>query len=557
MAKLDKSLFLGFVAGASLSLLVFFLAHSTRPSPAPSPNKKMAVEGEGVSLTEEALRQKVSTELVPSENDEYQILRRGLENWLGDQLFEKEAKARGLGLNDLVTKEIWSRVRVSDREALEDYNRNRAAYPQSFEEVKEPILRQLRQAAYEKAKSDYLGQLKEKYKVKVGLAKPKSFVEGLALPSTAPKPAESAAIPGANGPSLPPPSRGPEGAPVTMIEFADFHCSYCKQVAPTVQKILQNYGDKIRLIFRHFPLSSTPGEGSFLTHEAAACAHEQGKFWEFYDKVFGLDHHPEAAEVDNLAQGMGLNMAQFKGCVSGHKYQSLLEKDRSDGAAQGVDGTPAFFINGQKVAGAYPYEYFANRIDSILNPGKANPAPAAPPPAPKFVTFNDLDGKPSLGPKDAPITLVEFSDFHCPYCQKVEPTLDQLMKNYPNKIQRVWRHYPLPMHQGSEHTHEASQCAAEQGKFWEYHDKLFASDSRDDATLLRLAAEIKLSKKKFGKCLTSGKYKDLIQKEISKGAEAGVQGTPAIFVNGQLVAGAYPYEYFSQMVQRELAKAKS
>ena len=191
-------------------------------------------------------------------------------------------------------------------------------------------------------------------------------------------------------------------------------------------------------------------------------------------------------------------------------------------------------------------------------PAKDNASSGSGESEPPAVSFEDLDGKPSQGPKNAPVTIVEFSDFHCPFCKKVAPTLDSLLKNYPGKIRRVWRHYPLAMHQGAEHTHEAAACAEEQGKFWEYHDRLFETfgGARDDAALVRLAAELKLKKNKFEKCLQGGRTRDKIEKDIARGNQAGVTGTPAVFVNGRLVSGAYPYEYFEGLVKNELKKAK-
>ena len=364
------------------------------------------------------------------------------------------------------------------------------------------------------------------------------------------------------------PSKGSEAAPVTIQEFADFHCGFCKKAAPTMQQILQNYPGKVRLVFHHHPLSTTPGEGSYLTHEAAVCAQEQGKFWEFHDAVFALSDSPREADLHQIASQIRLNANQFSRCLKSGKARKFLDGELAEAKNKGIDGTPTFYVNEQKVDGAYPYEHFVQLIEGILNPGsaaamaagKAEAVPAQPavPFPPPIVKFDDLEGKPSLGAKNAPVTIVEFSDFHCPFCQKVTPTIEQLMKNYEGKIRRVWRHYPLAMHAGAERTHEASQCAAEQNKFWEYHDKLFETlgGARDDQALTQLAKDTKLDEKKFDKCLTSGKYKDFIQKEIEKGNASGVRGTPAFFVNGQLVSGAQPYEKFEQIVKSELAKNK-
>ncbi|HLD49685.1 MAG TPA: DsbA family protein [bacterium] len=184
----------------------------------------------------------------------------------------------------------------------------------------------------------------------------------------------------------------------------------------------------------------------------------------------------------------------------------------------------------------------------------APPPPQAPPPTRANVTFDDLDGRPSNGPANAKITLVEFSDFHCPFCKRVGPSLVDLQKNFPGQVRRVWRHFPLAMHVGAQQTHEASECAFEQGKFWEYHDKLFETlgQPRDPAALVKIAEDLKLNKSKFEKCLTTEKYKDRVLKDIAKGSQSGVSGTPAVFVNGQIVEGSQPYQTFEQIVKSKL-----
>ena len=355
-----------------------------------------------------------------------------------------------------------------------------------------------------------------------------------------------------------PPSRGPQNAPVTLEEFADFHCGFCKKLDPVLRQILQKYPDKVRLVFRHFPLAVTPGSGSFLTHEAASCAADQGKFWEFHDAVFDFSGTPQEKDLYDFARANGLDRDRFETCVKGGKFREAIQADAGEGAKRGVEGTPTVFVNGRAAAGAYPQDYYAGLIESALHPEKAPPPAPAGKAAPisEAVAFDDLEGKPWMGEKNAPVTLVEFSDFHCPFCRKVAPTLDLLMKNYPGKIKRVWRHYPLEMHAGAHRTHEASACAAEQDKFWPYHDKLFQTFGapRGDASLKALAKDAGLNPKKFAKCLESGRTRDFIDKEIARGNQAGVHGTPAVFVNGHLVSGAYPYDYFDRLVKKELEK---
>lgn len=568
----SKTFWAGLVVGILAALGGIILVRTGGPVP----QRAVLAEIQGEALTQEALRRRVGPFLIPVENDEYRVFQQGVEEWVQNRLLEKEAKAEGVALEELYRKEIWSRVQVSYETVLRHYNQHRELYPnQSLDQIVPFVTQELRNQEYVRVKEEYLKGLRKKYQVKVYLKKPASFVEGLALPPSPgarPVPAEGQGIPPA--PAFPKPaeigkglfpSKGPENAAITLMEFSDFHCPFCKRIAPTLEKVLANYPGKVRLVFRHYPLSQTPGAGSFLTHEAAACAHEQGKFWEFHDAVFASEKPPQEADLETIAQKLGLDLPKFQDCLKGGKFASQVESDRVEGNRKGVQGTPTVFVNDQVVAGALPYEYFTNVIEGILDPSKAkpsaalpNPVPGPQPGVPSAVRFDDLEGRPAIGPKNAPITLVEFSDFYCPFCKRATPTIEQLMKNYEGKIRRIWRHYPLSFHVGSERVHEASECAYEQGKFWQFHDKVFEKQGSplDDPALLDLAKEVGLNKKKFEKCLKGGKYKDLIQKDISKGNQAGVNGTPAFFVNGQLVSGAQPYENFDRIVKSELVHSQ-
>jgi protein-disulfide isomerase len=163
---------------------------------------------------------------------------------------------------------------------------------------------------------------------------------------------------------------------------------------------------------------------------------------------------------------------------------------------------------------------------------------------------------PSKGPDAAPITIVEFSDFECPYCVRAEPTVKQLLEAYPGKIKLVYRDFPLPMHTHAPKAAEASHCAADQGKYWEMHEKLFANSQKlAVADLKGYAKDLKLDTAKFDKCLDSGEKAALVEKNRKAGEEAGVSGTPAFFINGRSISGAQPLDAFKTIVDQEL-KAK-
>lgn len=190
----------------------------------------------------------------------------------------------------------------------------------------------------------------------------------------------------------------------------------------------------------------------------------------------------------------------------------------------------------------------------------------AKPEAPRIdVTYAPDD--PVRGPKEAPVTIVEFTDFQCPFCQRSQATLQQVEKAYPDQVKLVARCYPLPFHNRAKPAAEAALCAKEQGKYWEYRDLLFdvspASPaagqherSLSDDDFRRFAKELHLNQKKFEQCLAENRYEARIAKDIADGQRFGVSGTPAFFVNGQPIVGAQPYDNFKSAIEDALAKSK-
>ncbi len=164
---------------------------------------------------------------------------------------------------------------------------------------------------------------------------------------------------------------------------------------------------------------------------------------------------------------------------------------------------------------------------------------------------------PTRGPADAKVTIVEFSDFQCPYCSRAEESVDQVMTNYAGKVRIVFRHYPLPFHKEAPKAAEASACADEQGKFWDMHKVLFKNQGKlmpDD--LKGHAAAIGLDAGKFTECLDSGKMKAVVDADKAEGEKAGVNGTPAFFINGIPLSGAQPFAAFEKIINQELERAK-
>jgi len=202
------------------------------------------------------------------------------------------------------------------------------------------------------------------------------------------------------------------------------------------------------------------------------------------------------------------------------------------------------FLKNQKAQGALA-EYYEQLkkdmgIEILLPPYEA----------PKVAV--DATG-PAKGPASAPITIVEFSDYECPYCVRAEPTVNALLAKYPGKIRLVYRDYPLPMHSKAPKAAEAAHCAGDQGKYWEMHDKLFANAQKLEVPDLKAhAREVGVDSGKFDQCLDSGEKAKIVDGHKKAGDDVGVSGTPAFFINGRPLSGAQPLEAFTSIVDQEL-----
>jgi len=161
------------------------------------------------------------------------------------------------------------------------------------------------------------------------------------------------------------------------------------------------------------------------------------------------------------------------------------------------------------------------------------------------------------GPKGAPVTVVEFADYECPYCQRVKPDLQKLEAEYGNKVAIVYKDFPLPMHHRAEKAAEAARCAGEQGKFWEYNDVLFYSKMLDVNNLKQHAHVLKLDEQRFDKCLDDGTEAAAVKKDLEEGKHLGLSGTPSFFVNGHFISGAVEYGALKELVDQQLAVAQN
>jgi len=191
-------------------------------------------------------------------------------------------------------------------------------------------------------------------------------------------------------------------------------------------------------------------------------------------------------------------------------------------------------------------------VDTV-NTNTAAPAVADPTPTKVDIALTADDH--IRGDENAPVTLVEYSDFECSYCGRVQSTIDQLLEEYDGQVRLIFRHFPLSFHTNAQKAGEASECAADQGKFWEIHDLMFENQSAlavDD--LKGYAADLGLNTSTFNDCLDNGTHATTVSDGLTVGGALGVQGTPATFVNGTLVSGAQPIESFKAVIDAALAE---
>jgi protein-disulfide isomerase len=301
------------------------------------------------TITRTELEDHVRAKLIEIEGERYDALHEGLEEMIADELVKLEAKARGITPEQLEKQEVTDKAKApTDAEIQKVYDENKAQLgAQTLDQVKPRIVEYLKDQGAEERKAAFIDELKKKYKTTVALRPPVVEV------ATAGRPERGG---------------GPK-APVTIVEFSDYQCPFCKRAEAVVDEVMKTYGDKIRLVYRDFPLPFHPNARP--ASEAANCANAQGKFWDYHAKLFA---NQSALSEDNLktyAKDVGLDSAKFDQCLAQKPYKGAIDKDIEDGTKAGVNGTPAFFVNGRVLSGAQPFDKFKEVIDDELAAKKA------------------------------------------------------------------------------------------------------------------------------------------------------------------------------------------
>jgi protein-disulfide isomerase len=377
-------------------------------------------------------------------------------------------------------------------------------------------------------------------------------------------------VPVGNSPIL-----GNKDAIVTIVEFSDFQCPYCKRVEPTLKEVRDTYKDKVRIVWKHEPLPFHPRAipASALTLEARAQKGDKG-FWDAHDKLFEIQPKLDDADLEKAAEDLKLDTKKVMAAIKDGKYKKDIDADMELGDDVQASGTPHFFVNGRRLVGAQPADKFKKIIDEeikkfedqkgkvaasawydhLMKDAKGAPEPEKKqaPPVPAGNAFK--------GGANAKVVIQQWSDFQCPFCSRVEPTVNEITKNYGDKVKVVWRDKPLPMHPNAPLAAEAGREALKQkgpDGFWKMHEKMFANQqklARED--LDGYAKEIGLDMTKFKAALDNRVHKAAVDADDKAGTDLGISGTPAFLINGYYVSGAQPYQKFKKLIDRAMAEAK-
>lgn len=373
--------------------------------------------------------------------------------------------------------------------------------------------------------------------------------------------------------------KGDPHAPIVIEEYSDYQCPFCSRwVQETLPSLTENQikNGEVLIIYYDFPLNTIHPQAAPAAN-AARCAGEQGAaaYWQMHDLLFANfgDWGHSNANDNFIEYGaeLGLEMANFTACVEEFRYEDAIQADVDAGLARGVNSTPSFFINNQALIGAQPLDVFNEAIATVSGGGELASAPPeeaqlGPPPElvipePADVPIDAPTTAFTMGDPNAPVTLVEYTDYQCPYCLRhVQETMPSLISEgiENGRIFYVLKDFPLDsIHPEAFEAAVAARCAGEQDLYLEMHDALFESqtiwggtgDESAIAYFATLADDLGLDTAVYEACVASGSHEEFILASQTEGQELGVTGTPNFFFNGYFIRGGFRFEDLEPIIQ--------
>jgi protein-disulfide isomerase len=316
----------------------------TKDNP-PAPGVVAKINGH--NITEEELIGDDKIDFFDLKKKEYDLRMERLNQLIIEKMVGDQAKKANMSLDDYLNKKVVGDVKVSDSEYKKFVKEKNVPESQLTPQLKERIMGYLTQMKKQEAVQAYIAKLTKNNPVEVYFKKPKLMVN----------------VDPGKGPWW-----GGKDAKVTVVEFSDFQCPYCAQGAQRVHELKKKYGNKIRFVYRQFPLPPQMHPNARQAAEASLCVNEQGmdKFWKYHDLMFKNQDKLDDAGLAKMAKEAGADPAKFEDCYKNKKYSKAVEEDMAYGEKLGVRSTPTFFINGQMINGALPVENFSEIIDEEL-----------------------------------------------------------------------------------------------------------------------------------------------------------------------------------------------
>ena len=302
------------------------------------------IDDQVISMQE--LEAVLAPQLVKLEEEKYQLMQSRLEELIAERLLMREAKRRGVTVEELLKAEVASNIpEVTDTEVASFITENKAQLRGEEAELRPKVRDYLRDQKAAQQQRTFVAGLRQNAKVELFLQEPTLIRVAVKTDGAF--------------------AKGAKDAPVTIVEFSDFHCPFCRNVVATVKELMKQYEGRVKWVYRDFPIASLHPRASKAA-EAARCAGERGKFWEYHDLLF--EHQAQATPEDfkRFAEQLTLDPKSFGQCLDSAKHQAAVEADIQDGARLGVTGTPTFFINGRILVGAQPLENFRRVVEAEL-----------------------------------------------------------------------------------------------------------------------------------------------------------------------------------------------
>ena len=429
---------------------------------------------------------------------------------------------------------------------------------------------------------------------------------GATPPAVPPAPIASVALEVPSAPPAPPPVPSDEGAAVpvsvrdpqwgkpdalvTIVMFGDLQGPFGARAEPTVRRVCDTYGpNQVRLVWKNNPLPYHQNARAAAEAAMAVFGLKGSEaFWAFHDRAFANQQALSDDSFVEWASESEVDPRELKDALASKKYSPKIDEDVALATQLGIRDDPAFRVNGFAIAGAQPFEKFQAVIDAQLAQARAALASGTPKSELYAAQTNKnhadelvqvkavqqeasaedkgawkvpiLADDPVRGPSGALVTVVEFADFQCPFCKRVQDTLSQLSAMYGSEIRFVWKDNPLPFHPRARPAATLARVAYKQHGdkgFWDAHDRLFAKSPKlEDDDLRGIAQAVGVSWAAAKQASESGRFAAKFDADAQLARDLNAPGTPSFFINGVRLVGAYPIDKFKEVIDEQLATAK-